>query len=697
MAAEDDDFEAQLRQEALEKDRIEHTRIRTDSDGTQYEWDEEKQAWFPKIDADFIAQYQMSYGSNTNEASTAEPNKSAASTTAPSIPNTKESSSDNSQIPDGSDPNFYYWWYYYYGPYAASKQQQNETMASNDEQGETNDGQNEPNMSSNEPPGQQESEEDDAAASKQEHWGEIKTTKLEYLRETAISKQTKEGSMSQKTDDKTPESEANVETIEEKTHESDVKNTEKNNDDNQTTEIGDTTIQSDEKVENGDQTTQSGDQATQNIGQTTQSDQSSADYDWSAYYKASYEEFKKQGDSDKWAAYFKTYYDAHQQEDDAQEHDHYFSQYYGENYKPDVEAHEIEEAEAKKNKKRKGKKGKEKEVTPGVKREREPPKWFEVEDDKQTQMYISDMPNDITDDELNDLMSKCGMIMFDPHTKKPKLKLYRDKDGQPKGDGLCCFIKRESVDLAIQLVDGYNLRGKTLKCELAKFELKGEYDPKKKKRALSNHAKRKLKEKQEKLFAWLPDKPTGERKRFERVVILKNMFDPKEFETDPGEINELTKDLREECSKYGDVRKVTIYDRHKDGIASIMFREAEEADVAKEALNGRWFAGKQISAETWDGRTKYEVQETEEERNERLKKWQEYLESGGDDKKEKPKQPKSEINSESTNIENDSSAADSTQEKPSGKVNNAKVDIENTADDSIEKQQEGPQEAMETS
>ena len=38
-------------------------------------------------------------------------------------------------------------------------------------------------------------------------------------------------------------------------------------------------------------------------------------------------------------------------------------------------------------------------------------------------------------------MNKCGLIMYDPRTKKPKLKLYLDENGQPKGDGRCCYIK----------------------------------------------------------------------------------------------------------------------------------------------------------------------------------------------------------------------------------------------------------------
>ena len=43
-------------------------------------------------------------------------------------------------------------------------------------------------------------------------------------------------------------------------------------------------------------------------------------------------------------------------------------------------------------------------------------------------------------------MSKCGVIQKDPRTGKPKIKLYRTKEGgEPKGDGTCCYVKMESV------------------------------------------------------------------------------------------------------------------------------------------------------------------------------------------------------------------------------------------------------------
>lgn len=38
-------------------------------------------------------------------------------------------------------------------------------------------------------------------------------------------------------------------------------------------------------------------------------------------------------------------------------------------------------------------------------------------------------------------MSKCGIVMRDPVTEEYKVKLYKDKEGNLKGDGLCCYLK----------------------------------------------------------------------------------------------------------------------------------------------------------------------------------------------------------------------------------------------------------------
>lgn len=52
----------------------------------------------------------------------------------------------------------------------------------------------------------------------------------------------------------------------------------------------------------------------------------------------------------------------------------------------------------------------------------------------------------------------------------------------------------------------------------------------------------------------------GERSRNERIVVIKNLFEPQLFDEKCELILEFQNNLREECSKCGVVRKVIIYD-----------------------------------------------------------------------------------------------------------------------------------------
>ncbi|KFM76892.1 HIV Tat-specific factor 1, partial [Stegodyphus mimosarum] len=262
----------------------------------------------------------------------------------------------------------------------------------------------------------------------------------------------------------------------------------------------------------------------------------------------------------------------------------------------------------------------------GEKRKANDPGWFQVDEDHNTNVYVSGLPQDTTEEEFIELMSKCGLIMKDPDNMKYKIKLYRDSDGTLKGDGRCCYIKIESVKLALDILDGYLFKGKPIHVERAQFELKGQYDPSKKPKKKKAKEKEKLKKKLDKLFDWRPDKLRGMRSRNENTVIIKNMFDPKEFDEDAALLLDYQNDIREECSKCGEVKKVVIYDRNPDGVVAVTFSEPEMADECINLMNGRWFASRQLTAETWDGKTKYKIVETEEEREKRLNSWQKYLE-----------------------------------------------------------------------
>lgn len=121
----------------------------------------------------------------------------------------------------------------------------------------------------------------------------------------------------------------------------------------------------------------------------------------------------------------------------------------------------------------------------------------------------------------------------------------------------------------------------------------------------------------------------GQRSKHERIVIIKNLFDPQQFIEQMDLIIDFQKDLREECSKCGTVRKVTIFDvssktmlrflkveqyetdfvlsfqNHPDGVAQVNMADADEADLVVQLLNHRFFGTRRLLADIWDGTTNY--------------------------------------------------------------------------------------------
>ena len=65
--------------------------------------------------------------------------------------------------------------------------------------------------------------------------------------------------------------------------------------------------------------------------------------------------------------------------------------------------------------------------------------------------------------------------------------------------------------------------------------------------------------------------------KWEKVVILKHMFTLKELEEDPAAILEIKEDIRQECSKLGEVTNVTLYDKEVDGVVIVRFTTPQSA------------------------------------------------------------------------------------------------------------------------
>lgn len=85
------------------------------------------------------------------------------------------------------------------------------------------------------------------------------------------------------------------------------------------------------------------------------------------------------------------------------------------------------------------------------------------------------------------------------------------------------------------------------------------------------------------------------------VCMMSNLIEPEELE-DPQEAQELTEDITTECEKFGslaDPIKIHISSSTGKVIVFVKYNNPSDCALAIQKMNGRWFAGRQISAKVF--------------------------------------------------------------------------------------------------
>ncbi|EXJ71229.1 uncharacterized protein A1O5_05035 [Cladophialophora psammophila CBS 110553] len=232
-----------------------------------------------------------------------------------------------------------------------------------------------------------------------------------------------------------------------------------------------------------------------------------------------------------------------------------------------------------------------------------------------TAVYVTSIPLDADQDEIQHVFSKCGVIAEEIDSGKPRIKMYEDDKGRFKGDALVVYFRPESVNLAVQMLDDTDFRLGTegpmgrMRVQAADFSYKSQQDvPTKTSRREQKKIIQRTQKMNAKLMDWDDDDPQALQEtssRWDKVVILKHMFSPQELEANPAAMLEIKEDIREECAKLGNVTNVVLFDKEAEGVASVRFSDAQAAAACVKLMNGRWFDERRLEAYVATGREKF--------------------------------------------------------------------------------------------
>ena len=243
-------------------------------------------------------------------------------------------------------------------------------------------------------------------------------------------------------------------------------------------------------------------------------------------------------------------------------------------------------------------------------------------------IWISNLPPDTTKEELEKEFVRFGIIDKGADGE-PRINLYNDKEsGKFNGTAMIKYFKKDSIDLAIRMMDDYYLRPGdashgTIRVQEADMSYKKEKDgdavASKLTRKDRKASERNRAELNRKLAEWSDNEEevaqtfASKKNKWAKIVIIKRAFTLEELEEDVGAYIEIKDDMRDVGEKYGDVTNCTLYDKEAEGIVTVRFREFEAAEAFVKGYQGKSYDGRKLELSLAEDKPRFKKSARDEE------------------------------------------------------------------------------------
>ena len=227
-------------------------------------------------------------------------------------------------------------------------------------------------------------------------------------------------------------------------------------------------------------------------------------------------------------------------------------------------------------------------------------------------VVLTDLPDGTTLAQISKFCRKAGVLATHPETGEDLI-LYNPKLNK----ATVTYNYPDGANHAIELLcDEHFQEGKRVKVERAPRE---PFDFAQWKGALRQ---------QRKFHSYLGDYEeelkSSEQKRM-KIMVLRNVFEPKELVKDPELYGRIIKDWTEICGKFGSVTLVKPIEAHPEGVVIVRFDTPQAAAVAIGELDDAEYRERHVATEPWDG-SDLSAKESEETVKERIENYEKYIE-----------------------------------------------------------------------